>query len=62
MTRHRSAKPQRPHQVYVEVVRLTDGEVVKQLGPMSLTKGDKVEGGLLITLNHDQFYTRQVKA
>lgn len=55
------AKPSPPRRIYVEVVSLTTGEVVKQIGPLSPTTADKVEGGVLINLNADQFYTRQVR-
>jgi hypothetical protein len=52
--------------VYVEVVSFVDdehyrnGEVVKRMGPMSEWKAEKVEGGLLINLNYEKFFTRVV--
>ena len=45
---------------YVEVVKYPD-EVVKRLGPMSERKADRVDGGLNINLNHENFYTRIVE-
>lgn len=47
--------------VYVEVVRDKDKAVVKRLGPMSAWKADKVEGGLSINLNHNDYSTRIVE-
>ena len=45
---------------YVEVVSLHSGEVVNRLGPMSERKADRVDGGLSINLNHDEYFTRVV--
>ncbi len=43
---------------FVEVVDSSTREVVERLGPMSESKADRVEHGLLINLNHDAFFTR----
>jgi len=47
-------------QVYVEIVHLATGDVVKRLGPMTTAKAMKVERGVLINLNHEEYFVRQV--
>lgn len=46
---------------YVEVVEYGTDKVVKQLGPMSERKADRVDDGLNINLDHDKYYTRIVR-
>ena len=47
---------------FVEVVKYGNPEtVVKRLGPMPEYKANKVDGGLNINLNHEDYYTRIVK-
>ena len=46
---------------YVEV-RKWNNEVVERMGPMSEHKAGKVDGGLTINLNHDEYYTAIVSA
>jgi hypothetical protein len=51
-------------QVRIEVLQYTDdaeGPVIKTLGPMSLSKADKVERGLNRNLDHANYWTRQVE-
>lgn len=43
---------------YVEIVKSSSGEVVKRMGPMSERKAEKVEIGVSINLNHEEFFTR----
>jgi hypothetical protein len=47
---------------YVEIVRASSGEVVEQMGPMSERQADKVESGVAINLNHEEYFTRIVSA
>jgi hypothetical protein len=51
-------------QVRIEVLNYSDAakdQVVKTLGPMSLSKADKVERGLNRNLDHANYWTRQVE-
>lgn len=43
---------------YVEVVAYRGEEVVKRLGPMSLSRAEKVERGMEINMNHEAYFTR----
>ena len=43
---------------YVEVVKRDTSEVVKRLGPMSVSKADAVRDGMSRNLNHERFYVR----
>ena len=52
--------PKDPEQVWVRVVRTDTGEVVKELGPMSESRADRVERGLLINMDRDKYHTDQV--
>ena len=45
---------------YVQVVQFEDELVVKQLGPFSENRADRVDTGMNINLNHEEFYTRVV--
>lgn len=45
---------------YVEVVETKTDEVVERLGPMPENKACKVQGGLDINLNHQEFHTSLV--
>ncbi len=45
--------------VYVEIVNIKTNEVVKSMGPMSKSKADKIEGGVMINMNHEEYFTRQ---
>ena len=49
-------------QVYVEIVKFEDEEVVERRGPFSPWRADKVDDGLNINLNHERFFTRIVPA
>lgn len=49
-------------QVYVEVIRWKGEEVMKRMGPMSEYRAEKVERGLLINMNRDDFGVRFVDA
>lgn len=50
---------------YVEIVEFNaypdEDRVVKRMGPFSERKADRVDGGVKINLNHDDFYTRIVE-
>lgn len=47
---------------YVEIVRYSDGEVVRRMGPMSERNADRVDSGADRNLNHEEYYTRIVPA
>lgn len=47
-------------EVYVEIVEIKTDEVVKRMGPMSVHKADKVEGGAIQKIDLDNFFIRQV--
>ena len=51
-----------PVEVRVEVIKRDNGEIVKELGPMSPRKADSVERGIEINLNHEQYFVRRVPA
>ena len=42
---------------YVEIWEHKKQEMVKQMGPFSERKADKLDDGVHINLNHDEFYT-----
>jgi len=42
---------------YVQVISYETDEIVKELGPMSERKADRVDNGLNINLNHERYYT-----
>ena len=46
---------------YVEI-RTWNGGVIKIMGTMSEHKSDKVDSGVNINLNHDEYYTAIVPA
>jgi len=46
---------------YVEVVRYEDGNVVKRIECSSERNADKVDRGVNINLNHDEYYTRIIE-
>ena len=43
-------------QYTVNIYHTTTGELVKQMGPMSERKADKVYAGASINLNHDEYH------
>ena len=48
---------------YVEIVKYGEPEeVVKRMGPMYERKAEKVDDGVNINLNHNEYYTRIVEA
>lgn len=47
-------------QFYVEVVEYATEEVVKQLGPNSEWRANKIDDGMNINLNHERYFTRIV--
>lgn len=47
---------------YVEVVAREGDEVVERLGPASERRAERIEDGLNINLNHEDYYTRLVPA
>jgi len=46
--------------VCVEVVRIETDEVIERFPGLTENVADRVERGILINLNHEEFYTRQV--
>jgi hypothetical protein len=48
-------------QVFVEIVRFSDGYVGKRMGPMSQRRADKVERGAMRNMDTVNWYTRQVE-
>jgi len=42
---------------YFVEIRTWDGEVIERKGPMTEWRADRVDGGLNINLNHDDYYT-----
>lgn len=49
-------------QYCVQVVNTKTDAVVKKLGPMSEANAERVERGVLINLNHEEFHTEIVEA
>jgi hypothetical protein len=47
--------------IYVGIVERDTGDVVKRIENSSHRRAEKVESGLEINLNHDEFYTRTVE-
>ncbi len=45
-------------QFYVEVVNAKTNEFSRRIGPMSERKADRVESGVLINLNNEDYFTR----
>ena len=45
---------------FVEVVDDKTGEVVKRVGPVTERKADRVEDGMMINLDHENYFTRIV--
>lgn len=41
---------------YVEIVRRSDEKVVKRMGPMSERKADRVEMGVMMNLNAEDYW------
>lgn len=54
------AKVQIPENYYVEVVEFTTKKVVKRFGPFSETKANKLDDGININLDAEEFFTRVV--
>ncbi len=54
------AGSQMADQCYVQIVDFQTDEIVKQMGPMTKWKADKVDRGVNINLNHDAYYTQLV--
>ncbi len=46
---------------FVEVVAIKTGDVIKRMGPMLEREASRVEAGIEINLNHDEYYVRVVK-
>lgn len=46
---------------YVLIVKYENGEIVKEMGPMDERKANKVEDGVNINLNHEEYYTDIMK-
>lgn len=46
---------------WVEIVSYSDDKVVRRMGPMGRHKANKVDAGVNINLNHDDYYTRVVE-
>jgi hypothetical protein len=46
---------------HVEIVSYATGEVVKRLKASSERQAEKVDRGININLNHDEYYTRVVR-
>ena len=47
---------------YVEIVRYGESEeVVKRIGPMNKSKADRVDTGVNINLNYEEYFTRIIK-
>lgn len=46
---------------YVEIVNSKTGEVVNRMGPLTERAANRVEDGVLINLNHDEYHTRIVE-
>lgn len=44
-------------QFYVEIRDFEKNAVLKRMGPFSERKAERVDNGLNINLNHDEFYT-----
>ena len=43
---------------YVDIMKFeNDGELVERMGPFTERKADKVDGGVNMNLNHDEYYT-----
>lgn len=43
---------------FVEVLDLKTEKVVNRLGPMPMSRAERVEGGLNLNLNHNSYFTR----
>lgn len=50
----------RPDTHFVEIVRYENEEVIERRGPFSERRADKIDDGLNINLNHEEFFTRIV--
>jgi len=46
---------------YVQIKRFSDSGIEKELGPFSERRADKVDDGVNINLNHDEYFTQIVK-
>lgn len=55
MPRERTAR-----EYFVEVVSCVGENVVKRLGPLTESRADRVDAGLNINLDRENFYTRIV--
>ena len=49
-------------QFFVEIVETATDKVHRRLGPNSQARAEKVDGGVNINLDHEQYYTRIVSA
>ena len=45
----------------VEIVKYEGGEVIKRFSPMSERQAERVDDGININLNHEEYYTRIVE-
>lgn len=46
---------------YVQIRTFDDEKIVKEMGPFSEQKAEKVDEGVNINLNHDEYYTIIIK-
>ncbi len=47
---------------YVEIVEFETGKVEKRMGPMGERQAERVERGVSVNLNHDDYFVRVVDA
>lgn len=46
---------------YVQIIEHGTNKIVKESGPMTERRAEKLEGGLNISLAHDRYYTATVQ-
>jgi len=46
---------------FVQIVEYKTGIVIKELGPHSEHKAEKIEAGLNIQINHESYYTKIIQ-
>ena len=44
----------------VVIIRTATGEIVRDMGPMSLAKAERVQSGAEVNLDHDNFHTEAI--
>ena len=47
-------------QYFVEVRKIATDEVIKRMGPHSERSAERIERGVSVNLNHEEFYTEIV--